>query len=247
MRVYLSGAGDDGRAHVRAVDVDLETRDVSPADEPVLAPGELGAFDDGGVVAGCLVRDGARRHLYYSGRSAAVTVPFVLFIGCATSVDGGPFQRVSPAPVLDRSDVDPLLVAAPWVIRDDGRWRMWYAAATEWRVDGGAPTYRYDIRHAESRDGLEWTHRGHVCVAGAGESDGAPARPCVVRDGDRYRMWLTGLVPAESADGLAWKPLEGDSCFAPDEPSTDPCIIEHGGRRVMLYGAAGGVAWAEEA
>ena len=66
-----------------------------------------------------------------------MTVPFALFIGCAISDDGGEtFRKVSPAPVLGRSAVDPFLTASPSVLYDEGRWRMWYVSTTGWHPTG---------------------------------------------------------------------------------------------------------------
>src|SRR5207244_2594817 len=80
---------------------------LTPAGEPVLRPGPLGAFDDNGVTSSCLVRDNATRYLYYSGWSLGVTVPFYFYDGCAVSEAGGAFERISAAPILDRNDCDP--------------------------------------------------------------------------------------------------------------------------------------------
>ena len=68
--------------------------------DPVLDVGELGSFDDAGVTKPMCRRPRGPTYLYYSGWTRGVSVPFYFFIGCAVS-DGGPFVRVSPAPILE--------------------------------------------------------------------------------------------------------------------------------------------------
>jgi hypothetical protein len=248
-RVYFSARDGKGRAHIGWGDVDLE----NPASwtvsaEPAIGLGPLGAFDDSGVTSSCLVTHAGRQYHYYTGWSLGVTVPFYLSAGVAVSDDGGrTVRRLSPAPLLDRSAVDPFLTASPWVLVDNGTWRMWYVSATEWRIAQGRPEHRYHIRYAESRDGLAWDRRGIVCIDFASDDEYAIARPCVVRDGDVYRMWFSHrgdryrIGYAESPDGIVWRRKDDEAGIdvSPDGWDSDmieyPCVFDVGGRRLMLY------------
>ena len=98
---------------------------------------------------------------------------------------------MSAAPLLERSSVDPYLTASPWVILENGRWRMWYVSCTGWDNVGGRARHSYHIRYAESADGLAWERDGTVCIDFAGPDEHAISRPCVIRDGDVYRMWFS--------------------------------------------------------
>ena len=176
----------------------------------MLAPGPLGAFDDSGAMGSCLVCHDDRELLYFIGWNTGVTVPFTTFIGCAVAEDGR-FERVSLAPVVGRTDADPFLATSPWVLVEEGRWRMWYASGVRWTADEGGPHHEYRIVHAESEDGIAWRPTGDVCIDFASEDEYALARPCVIRDADRYRMWFSHRGPAysigyaESDDGLTWE------------------------------------------
>ena len=246
--VYLSLRDAAGRARIgRTVLTMSGTPSLTALDpDPVLDLGPLGAFDDSGVTTSSLVTDGSRRLLYYTGWSRGVTVPFYLAAGVAVSTGGGPFERQSLAPLLDRSGTDPFLTASPFVSIEDRRWRMWYVSATEWRAHASGPRHYYNIRYAESPDGLAWTRDGTVCLDYATPEEHAFARPWVVRDADAYRMWFAvrgakyeiGL--AESADGRRWtrlstgglRPAAGDW---ESEMVEYPCIFDWQGRRYMLY------------
>ena len=109
--------------------------------------------------------------------------------GLAVSDDGGEsFRRLSEAPLLERTAVDPYLTASPWVLIEDGVWRMWYVSGTEWQVTAAGPRHRYHIKYAESPDGARWDRRGLVCIDYQSPDEYAFGRPCVIKDADRYRM-----------------------------------------------------------
>lgn len=251
VRILFSPRDADGRASIGRADVSLAggAPIVHPA--PLLTAGPLGAFDDSGVTVSSFVRDGARTLLYYTGWSLGVSVPFNLFAGCAVSTDGGAtFDRVSTAPLLERSDVDPFLTASPWVLAEDGVWRMWYVSAVGWSATDDGARHRYHIRYAESDDGLAWRREGHVAVDFANEDEYALSRPCVVKDGDVYRMWFSArgdtyrLAYAESEDGLDWTradtvELAGETDGWDAHMQAYPAVFDLGGRRWMLYNGDG--------
>ncbi len=260
--LYLSLRDREGRARIgRSVLTMSDTPRLEPLDrDPILDLGPLGAFDDSGVTTSCLVTAGRDRFLYYTGWSQGVTVPFYLAASVAISQDGGPFERVSLAPLLERSAVDPFLTASPFVLVGHGRWRMWYVSATEWRIVNGHPAHRYHVRYAESDDGMRWRRDGHVCIDFRDADEYAIGRPHVVKDGSRYRMWFCArgdayrLGYAESDDGLHWDrdddavQLEGEAGDWETEMTAYPHVFDGPERRYMLYNGNGygrtGVGWA---
>ncbi len=252
-RVSFSARDALERARIGSFDLDLASlRITNLRPEPLLDLGPLGAFDDAGVTSSWLVTRGERTYLYYSGWSLGVSVPFYFYVGLAVSDDGGrTFARPSRAPLLERSDVDPFLTASPCVLIEGDTWRMWYVSGTGWRLVDGRPRHSYHVKYAESRDGVRWRRWGHVCIDYASADEYAIARPCVVRDGARYRMWFCArgaryrLGYAESADGLDWRRDDAAAGLDPAPEGWDsemiayPYVFEHDGRWHMLYNGNG--------
>jgi hypothetical protein len=250
-RVYFCSRDDHGRSQIGYGHLAMDGPEprfdrISP--EAILRPGPLGAFDDAGVTSACLVHHSGRAFLCYTGWSRGVSVPFYLQIGVAVSEHGTDYRRLSPAPLLDRSAVDPYLTASPWIIIEGSLWRMWYVSGTGWENVGGQIRHNYHIRYAESRDGLIWTRTGVVCIDyAAGEF--AFGRPCVIFDPDlrRYRMWYSvrgntyRLGYAESSDGIAWERRDGEAGLplSPEgwdsEMVTYPVVFRDRGTFHMLY------------
>jgi hypothetical protein len=248
-RVYFSSRDAAGRSHIGYADLSLESGGVLAfAPDPILSPGRLGTFDDAGVTSSCVIDHGYRTYCFYTGWALGKSVPFYLNTGLACSDDGGlTFQRVSPAPLLDRNAVDPYLTASPWVIVENGTWRMWYVSGTEWTDEAEGPRHRYHIKYAESRDGLRWERSGIVCLDYRSAEEYAFGRPCVLRDGNLYRMWYSYRGPsyrigyAESPDGIVWTRRDSTNVVPTSESGWDsemttyPVVVQRGGRLYMLY------------
>ena len=252
--LYYSPRDEHGRAHVACARIEADAARgelalVEHAAEPALSPGHLGTFDESGTTVSCVVRSGGDTFLFYTGWTLGVTVPFYFYAGLAIRADGErEFTRHSEAPLLERNTVDPYLTASPWVLREsDGLWRMWYVSCSDWRMRGGTPQHRYNIRYAESDDGVDWRRDGLVSIDFANDAEYALARPCVIRDGERYRMWFAArgdsyrLAYAESDDGIVWRRDDAAAGLEPSESGWDsemveyPSVLDHDGCRYLLY------------
>lgn len=247
-RIYFSTRDSSNRSSIAWVEIDLRepTKVQSIAKAPPLSPGTIGCFDDSGASIGCILPRGDKLWLYYMGWNLGVTVPWRNAIGLAIgNLDGEEFERISPAPVMDRAAVDPYTLSYPWIIEDSQGLHAWYGSNLAWGKDK-ADMYHM-IKSAVSADGLTWQRDGKVVIEPGNDTDYAFARPCVVRDGDVYRMWYAyrgtayRIGYAESADGLTWKRRDQQVGIdvSPGEWDGDsieyPCVFEHAGQRYMLY------------
>ena len=135
IRVYsaVRDRANVGRVGFVEVDARDPTKVLRVSERPALDAGGPGTFDDSGVSPVSLVEHGGRLLLYYIGWQLGVKVRYTLLMGLAESVDGGEtFRRVSRVPVLERSDTELFVRSAGFVLRDGGRWRMWYVAGDRW-------------------------------------------------------------------------------------------------------------------
>jgi hypothetical protein len=251
--LYFSPRDGEGRAHIARVEVELAEGEVRVGGfdpEPVLSPGALGGFDDRGTTMASIVADGDRRLLFYSGWSLGITVPFYFFTGLAVSEDGGPFERPSAAPLLDRAPADPFLNGSAFVLREDARWRMWFVTGSGWEA-GDPPSHRYRIGYAQSADGIAWERDGTVAIDYRDASEHSISRPCVIRTEAGYRMWFAArgesyrLGYAESADGIAWERDDSRGGLEPAASGWDeemiayPFVCPHGGFDYLFYNGNG--------
>jgi hypothetical protein len=246
-RVFFSTRDERNRASIGWVELDLRAplEVLAISAEPVLTPGPAGAFDDSGVSLACIVPDGDSTWLYYTGWNLGVTVPWRNSIGLAVSRDGLHFERVSPAPVLDRNRVDPFSLSYPFVRHDQNGWRMWYGSNLRW----GAEQRDMDhvIKYAAGASAETWQPTGAICIGIERPGEYAFSRPCVVRDGELWRMWYSfrgtayRIGYAESHDGITWQRRDELAGIAPGPDEWDsntveyPWVFDHEGSRYLLY------------
>lgn len=250
-RVYFSGRDKQNRSRGGFFDIDIKDpkKFFFVPKEPILDIGNLGCFDDSGVMPSSVVLYEGKKYMYYTGWSIGVTVPFYLNIGLATSsVDETVhFERYSLAPIIGKNFYDPYLTAAPCVMVKNGIWKMWYSSGTGWKIEGGRPKHYYHIRYAESINGLEWTNDGTVCIDYQSPSEYAIASPSVLYEDCIYKMWYCyrsdryRIGYAESSDGVSWYRLDHEAGIDASPSGWDsemvcyPFVISHEGKKYMFY------------
>jgi predicted GH43/DUF377 family glycosyl hydrolase len=251
-RVYFSSRDARNRSSICWIELDMRfpTKVLRIGEQPVVGPGRPGSFDDSGASMGCIVRATAGWHLYYVGWNLGVTAPWRNSIGLAVGKTvNGSFSRYSEGPILDRNPIDPYSISYPCVLRDGDRWHMWYGSNQDW-----GPTeaqMSHVIKYAHSDDGTRWSRDGAVALTHAHKGEFALARPCVLAEGDTYRMWYSyrgtnyRIGYAESSDGKRWArndPLAGISTSEQgwDSESVEyPWVFRHESATYMLYNGNG--------
>jgi len=258
VRIYFGPRDSQGRTHTAFIEVAAGDpgRVLYVHDRPVLSPGRLGCFDDSGAMPSAIVTHGGKKFFFYIGWNTGVTVPYRNAIGVAVSEDSGvTFNRVFEGPVMDRTPSEPLFPATPYVLIEDGLWRCWCSSTTEYVVVDGRAEPVYQIKYAESDDGLNWRRPNLTCIPYKSKLE-ANSRPSVIKEANRYRMWYCyrGSVGyrtdkdqsyrmgyAESADGLKWDRLDEQVGIDRSEEGWDsemiayPNVYEHDGNKYMLY------------
>lgn len=238
IKVYFSGRDAKNISYIGWVLIDLDKPQeiVELLSKPVLSPGELGCFDDNGVTPSCIVKFKEKIYLYYIGWNPGYNVRMHLFGGLAISEDGGKtFQRYSRAPIIGRNKVNPFFNTAPFVLKENELWRMYYVSVTEW-VHKDLP--RYNIKYATSKDGLSWKREGIVAIDFKNEKEMALARPWVIKDKSIYKMWFAfkgdaakgesyRLGYAESEDGVEWKRMDEQVGITVSNDGWDSEMIEY--------------------
>jgi len=250
-RIYFTGRDGSNRSHIGYFEVDLRNPGEALAitEQPVLAPGSLGSFDEHGAMTSWVLRQQSQVYMYYTGWARGSSVPFVNSIGLAVSDDDGlSFHKISEGPILGRSMVDPYLVANPCVLKEGDHWRMWYLSAAKWVLESGEPKHYYHIRCAQSADGINWKGEGRICIDFQSADEYAISRPCVIKEqSDSYRMWYSyrgeryRIGYAESSDGFDWERLDNLAGIEASDSGWDSEMIEYGfvfrhqGHYYMLY------------
>jgi len=207
IRIYAGFRDEAGVSRIGYVDVcanDPATI-VRVSAEPALDIGRDGCFDDNGVILGDIIDAPGGLHMFYVGFQHVAKAKFLAFTGLAISSDGGHhFRRVQETPILDRAQGRSMIGAVHSVARENGRWRLWYAAGDDWEWIDGKPFPRYHIRHIETGHLGVMPDDDDICLQPSG-SEYRIGRPRVYHLGSRYVMYFTrGNVTGEYFPGVAY-------------------------------------------
>ncbi len=255
-RIYFTCRDAQQRSHISYIDVDFNKHFevVSIANEPVIAPGEPGLFDDSGTAMGYYLLIDNVPHIYYLGWNLKVTVPWLNAIGLAKlNTQTGLFEKVSSAPIMDRSHEDPFSISYPSVLYDDGKYKMWYGSNLAWGKT--EQSMQHVIKYAESNDGIHWVRSHHIAVNLLYNGEYALSKPFVIKRNNLFYMWYSyrgreaitsyRIGMAISADGIHWERKDNEVGIDVSASGWDsemicyPSIIEHNRKTYMLYNGNG--------
>lgn len=252
LRLYVAFTDEDFVGRVGYVDVDPDDpgKVLGVSQRPVLDIGAPGAFDENGVVPTSIVRVDDLLYMYYVGFQLGHKVRYFQFQGLAISDDGGAsFERYSRVPIIDRSDEEMVNRTSAFVMREDGRFRMWYVGGSEWLDVNGKPLPIYKIRYLESDDGKSWGPSGRVAIDFKDDDEHALGRAWVIRHDGLYKMFFSRrsksvgyrLGYAESDDGIEWTRRDEEIELDVSEDGWDSnmiaytSIFSHKDRVYMFY------------
>lgn len=251
-RVYFTCRDEIHRSHIGFVDVDFDNdyKVLNISDKPILEPGDLGMFDDSGVAMGYYILINNIPHIYYLGWNLKVTVPWLNTIGLAKfNCEIGKFEKISRAPIMDRSDEDPFSISYPSILHEDGIYKMWYGSNLKWGKQ--QHEMQHVVKYAESLDGIHWKRTNVVAVNTIHEGEYALSKPFVIKENGKYKMWYSyrankqietyRIGYAESENGINW--VRRDELAGIDvsidgwdsEMICYPSILDFKGNRFMLY------------
>lgn len=247
-RVYFSSRDEKNISSIGYVDVDINPpfEILGISEEPVLSPGPAGTFDDNGVSLSTIITIHEKKYLYYLGWNLGVTVPWRNSIGLAIYNETSKrYEKFSMAPILDRNHVDPYSISYPFIIHDNGIYRMWYGSNLAWGKE--QKDMAHLIKYAESNDGVHWDRQGIIALNFKNDDEYAMSRPYVLKEDGIYRMWYSyrgaayRIGYAESEDAIHWVRKDEEVGLDVSESGWDsetveyPFIFQHKGHRYMLY------------
>lgn len=211
------------------------------AEGPIISLGKEGDFDDQHLFAPAVAHEGGRFHIWYSG-SRGTPTNRVFCLGLATSGDGIQFEKHKTNPALAFADgkhsiLTPAILrnADGSVLRENGKLRMWFSAATLGK--GGL----HRLHESTSDDGLHWSEPSPPLADNV-------YCPTVLKSGEGFEMWFSDVSRrpwvirhATSADGRKWSASEQPVLQLSQDWEAEvlvyPTVLKVDGVYLMWYGS----------
>jgi hypothetical protein len=252
-RIFYGSRNSENLTQVFSFDFNMEDLTIIISEpRPLLVLGELGHFDQHGIYPSSVVEspDGGY-FLYTIGFTQGRKPLYHTGIGLATmDQEFKNLSKYSLAPVLSTSQYDPCNITGPYVMRENGIYRMWYVSCIQWTSNGIDYQSHYHIKYAESKDGIEWIREGLVSIAHHQPGETNIARPWIIKEDGTYKAWFSyncgkegyRMGYAESRDGgYTFERMDHLVGIYPsmepweNEAVAYPAVIVHKGRKFMFY------------
>jgi hypothetical protein len=255
LRLYFSPRNEKGQSIPVYVDIDKNDLSVVDFGESVIELGEIGTFDDGGIMPCSIVKVDNKIYMYYVGWNPSVSVPYRNSIGLSISSDGGKtFQRIHKGPVVDRNIYEPFFTASPFVLKHNEKFMMWYSSSTGFYNFDNTLEPMYHIKYAESLDGINWDRPNISCILPNYYGE-CTARPSVFIENNKFKMYYTyrgsenyrdgknsyQIGYAESEDGKVWIRMDNKILFSNYDSDWDskmmtyPNFIKIKNKKYLFY------------
>jgi len=252
-RFFYGSRNSENLTQIFSFDFDMENLEVVGIESlPLLRLGELGCFDQHGIYPSSVVESPDGNYFLYTiGFTQGKQPLYHTGIGLATmSQECRNLTKFSVAPILSTSQYDPCNITGPYVMRENGIYRMWYVSCIKWTFNGTDYQSHYHIKYAESRDGIEWKREGLVSIAHCHPGETNIARPWIIKEDGIYKAWFSyncgkqgyRIGYAESRDGgYTFERMDHLAGIHPsDEPWENeavayPAVIVHEGKKYMFY------------
>jgi hypothetical protein len=256
IRIFGGIRDSNGVSRIGFIDVSAE----NPSEilyvhqEPVVDIGEDGCFDDNGVILGSVLHDGEKWRMYYIGFQHVKKVKFFAFTGLAESADLLNFKRKFVTPVADRKDWMRFINCIHTVIKEEDKYRIFYAVGNRWVEIGGVKYPSYSVYYTESKNGHNFDYKINPEIVKITGSEYRIGRPTVYKLADKYIMFCTydtidkqyGVAYFESNDCTNWRRMdEKIETFKKSESGWDsemacyPALLHYKDRTYVFYNGNG--------
>jgi hypothetical protein len=259
LRIYYTARDMENKTNISYIEVEADNPKniLYTHEKSVLNFGKLGMFDDCGTMVSHVIDVNNEVWMYYIGWNVRNTIAYHNSIGLAISKDGGiTFKKFSEGPLFDRTYKEPYFNAAPFVLKEDNIWKMWYLSNTDWVEYKGKSEPFYHIKYAESNNGIDWKREGKVAIDYKDKNECGIVRACVLKDNGIYKMWYAHrslqnyrtdknnsyrIGYAESNNGINWNRKDKEVGIDVSESGWDsemieyPFVYDHNGKRYMIY------------
>lgn len=262
IRIYYASRDTLGRSNVSYIEVEKYNPEkiIYKHTKPLFELGNLGAFDDSGIMPSSIITVGDKKYLYYIGWTTRGTVPFQNAVGLAVSEDGGAtFTRFSEGPIISINFTEPYFSGTSFVFFEDSLFKMWYLSCIKWEKIEGKAEPIYNIKYAESPDGIKWNQTGKVAIE-LKNDEGGLVSASVIKEEGKYKMWFGKrkksdyrnnvdnsykIGYAESSDGVDWVRKDNEVGIEISKEGWDsemmsyPYVFKNDNELIMLYNGNG--------
>ena len=251
-RVYFSSRDSDQRSHIGWVDVQFNSENSLKTNfgtSPLVSPGVPGTFDEHGVSGSFFEIVNNSLRIWNFGWQRSSGKAWSNAIGLVEKSVYDTELTVKNKLVVKSNEFENYGLAYPYLISQNSIRHLFYGAFDLYGIPSLNQPYSYVSKRAEIGNDLILSDRSRMIDHLSGNS--AQSRPCIIRDGNGYRAWISvkgegyEIRSAYSEDLRNWKWSEdryGLRASGMNGESREVCyshVVEFAGSRMMFFNGDG--------
>ncbi len=243
-RIFYCARDDKNRSSLSYIDYDIEKNKIMEDPKvPLIKFGPPDSFYSHGITVGNFWQESNETYIGFMGWQHRPNKHWRGDIG-KINIKTGEVNFV-----MGINDHDKISLSYPFVLHEQGLYKMWYGSTINWKLHNGEMLHT--INYAESTDAINWSQKG-VAIPWKENVAQAFSRPSVLKCGTGYRMWYsyrsgTGtpyrIGFSYSTDGLRWKNHQSRLSVSDYGWDSDmvcyPYVFKHKKDTYMLYNGNG--------
>lgn len=246
-RIFFSSRNMENRSSVGYFDFDIALNKVSSiCSKEIFKYGDATSFYSHGVSIGCAYYINTKCYIPFMGWQIKAGNHWRGDIGRLRLINTNA-MTLEPQDVFIGTDIeDQTSLSYPFVLYDEGRYKMWYGSTIDWTSSNGEMVHV--IKYATSQDGTTWTKHGLAIPYEIGIAQ-AFSRPTVIKNTSGYHMWFSyrsgngtpyRIGYAHSKNGISWNRLMNSGIDVSDHGWDSqmicyPYVICHDEKYYMFY------------
>jgi hypothetical protein len=247
-RVYYSARDEDNKSSVAYVDLNIETLEsIGETEKVVFAYGPEDSFYSHGVSIGNIYEDRGHKYILFMGWQIRGENHWRGDVGQLEIINPDSIQLAQELPFMESDEEDPISLSYPFVMHENGLFKMWYGSTLNWTSPNGEMIHV--IKYATSIDGKNWIKHGTAIPYEIGVAQ-AFSRPTLIKNATGYHMWYSfrsgdgtpyRIGYSHSEDGINWNRKHDETGIDVSETGWDdhmicyPFVFEHKENTYMLY------------
>tara|TARA_B110001452_G_scaffold264322_1_gene267149 strand:+ start:1501 stop:2418 length:918 start_codon:yes stop_codon:yes gene_type:complete len=191
-KVFYAGRDKNNLSSIGSFDVNLNnpTKILNIAQSPLLELGPLGYFDDCAVLPSQIFIHKKKFYLFYIGWTQGAKVPYMAALGlaCSNSLNKK-FKRISLAPIIGRSNIDPIFTASCFVQKYKKKFKTFYTSNLKWSNINNVLVPKYIIKEGFSKNLLDWKYK-KIAINHKNKNEIALTRPWLLKDKNKKSVMI---------------------------------------------------------
>ena len=246
-RIYYSTRDEENKSSVAYIDFNVVELKAIGKPTLVFPYGPEDSFYSHGVSIGNIYEDAGRHFILFMGWQIRGENHWRGDVGQLEIINPDTLVLAKETPFMASDEHDPISLSYPFVMHENGIFKMWYGSTSNWSSPNGEMIHV--IKYATSIDGKNWEKHGIAIPYEIGIAQ-AFSRPTVIKNSTGYHMWYSyrsgdgtpyRIGYSNSEDGETWHRKHDETGIDVSNMGWDdnmicyPFVFEHNGETYMLY------------